>query len=213
MEDKGVYFFKFSITCDRTKNGETVHISGNHINNWDITKSLELKTCKNIYPKWESEIVGINTIQDKPFEYKYLIKMGNEILRWEEIKGNRTIHFIDNNYDNTKNFINVSEGNFGCSTPQIVSLGENLSLLENSKNSVKEPQHDEIIITEENIQTEVSDLNKLTCENFYTHEEYDNIEPAKGSQLYKTEPSTPTLNIQISSNKQNTILDLGKLKI
>ncbi len=128
MEKNDTLFFKFTIVCDCTKLGETVHVTGNQIHNWNTSKSVELKTTPKLYPIWESDNLSLNIAYDKPFEYKYLIKKGNIIVKWEDFNGNRIIPKLINQGDEFKNFIQVSNGKFGFSSPQTINFGDNLIL-------------------------------------------------------------------------------------
>jgi hypothetical protein len=226
MVENGFLLFKFSINCDSTKYGESIHVAGNQINNWASDNSIELKTCKTVYPFWESGIHHIKIDYDKPFNYKYLIKRGEKVVRWEEIKEHRMISIINGIEDKSKNLIQVSTGTFGVLSPQIVTIKESINLYPNLEN------RNEIVVTEEDAaQIEESELNKslkdmeFTLENnekntnynemavnhsnTVTAENYLKTDISLRKEPFETEPNSPFIEYDIPLCKSKLSLNNG----
>jgi hypothetical protein len=208
MEVNQSLFFKFSIYCDTTKFGESVHVTGNQINNFAVKDSIELRTCKKVYPHWESDTHCLNIDYNKPFEYKYLIKKGQEIIRWEEIRENRKIPIEYNLEDQSKNLIKVSAGKFGNLLPQILSLEEisNPNVNLGSKN--------EIIVTEEAVDDmEESDFNKSPKEMEFSFANFEKPENNFGNEMIGDESNNVSPQIRrslaISARKATSETELN----
>eukprot|EP01087_Luapelamoeba_hula_P021440 TRINITY_DN749_c0_g2_i3.p1 TRINITY_DN749_c0_g2~~TRINITY_DN749_c0_g2_i3.p1 ORF type:complete len:771 (+),score=132.61 TRINITY_DN749_c0_g2_i3:203-2515(+) len=81
--------FKIAVTIAF---GETVHLCGDcpELGNWNPRKSVPLQTSPDTFPLWTAT-VDVPT-RDK-VEYRYIIKYGRGVRRWETLDKNRSVSF------------------------------------------------------------------------------------------------------------------------
>ena len=118
----------FSVNCDTTIYGESISVTGNQIYNWDINRSIELKTTKESYPLWQSPKHKIKIDNTRDFQYKYVIKKGNNFIRWEAFNQNRIL-ILNNNVQ--FNYLEVSDLKFDKLASPIKTIEENIIIDEN----------------------------------------------------------------------------------
>ena len=127
---------KFQLICKNTVFGENVSLLGNQtqLGNWDINKSIELKTDKHIFPLWESNPISFNN--NSNLEYKYIISNKNShSIKWESFQGNRQLNLSNLNKDGE--YI-INDGEFSSNiNPKITKINSNNTKITEKKNKNK----------------------------------------------------------------------------
>jgi phosphoglucan,water dikinase len=93
MNDNKILFMNFITSCDETKPGEDVYVTGdiNSLGNWEPNRAIKLGTDRQSFPIWKSKPQEIECVKEK-LEYKYLIKSNGNHVRWENLGSNRVIN-------------------------------------------------------------------------------------------------------------------------
>lgn len=127
MENKK-FFATFEISCNFTKLGEDIYITGNcsDIGNWNSDKSVKLFTNENLFPVWKTPVIELN-LKNNTLEYKYLIKSSsNPKGTWENFPENRLIDLKEyNSIISQSGAINVKDYNFGYNKKALIVSSTN----------------------------------------------------------------------------------------
>eukprot|EP01119_Soliformovum_irregulare_P025668 TRINITY_DN9571_c0_g2_i1.p1 TRINITY_DN9571_c0_g2~~TRINITY_DN9571_c0_g2_i1.p1 ORF type:complete len:613 (-),score=166.51 TRINITY_DN9571_c0_g2_i1:49-1887(-) len=75
-----------------TKWGDIIAVVGDcdELGNWDPSAGLSLTTDPSIFPLWRGSI-KFDVSATRSINYKYLVKRGGKVVRWESLKQNRNV--------------------------------------------------------------------------------------------------------------------------
>jgi len=80
----------FKVKCNTRGFGEDVYIVGDctQLGNWNADHALILSTSKQVKPIWS---ITVSLPSEIVVQYKYILKVGKTIKRWENFPGNRRL--------------------------------------------------------------------------------------------------------------------------